>query len=170
MKNQLLATLLIFGVLTTSTPMVTAQSGQLVTTIQVRVVTGNRPAAGTNDPVFLGLGGREFRIQDQDLTFNDFATGSDHTYTFGVGSSVIPATLNDPRDPQLTIEDVLAFPVYIRKNEDTESLSVSSWNVEEITVTINPGRNPIIYSAMEGPANVWLTNDAGLILYLKRKR
>jgi hypothetical protein len=170
MKKQLFATLTMLALLAVSTPMAAAQGGQTITTIRVRVVTGNRPAAGTDDPVFLGLGGREFRLQDQDLAFNDFATGSDHTYSFGIENSVIPATLNDPRDPQLTTDDLLAFPVYIRKNEDTASLSISSWNVEEITVTVNPGRNQIVYSAMEGPAHVWLTNDAGLFLYLKRRR
>ncbi|HXF05574.1 MAG TPA: PLAT/LH2 domain-containing protein [Blastocatellia bacterium] len=170
MNNRFFIMGIILVVLGASTPLMTLQLPQPITTIQVRIVTGNRPAAGTDDPVFLGLGGREFRIQDQNLAFNDFASGSEHTYTFGAASSVSPATLNDPRDPQLTTDDLFAFPVYIRKNEDTASQSVSSWNVEEVTVTVNPGRNQIVYSALEGPANIWLTNDAGLILYLKRRR
>lgn len=170
MNKSFFTAIIILGLVGVLTPTMTVQPAQRITAIQVRIVTGNRPAAGTDDPVFLGLGGREFRIQDQELAFDDFATGSDHLYTFGAGSTVLHATINDPRDPQLTTDDLSAFPVYIRKNEDTASQSVSSWNVEEVTVTVNPGVNPIVYSALEGPANIWLTHDAGLILYLKRRR
>jgi hypothetical protein len=170
MKKQIFATLTLLAVLAALTPMTFAQGTQAITQIRIRVVTSNRPSAGTSDFVYLGLGGREFRLQDQDLTFDDFATGSDHTYVFGMGSNVIPADLNNPRDPQLTTDDLQAFPIYIRKSEDTQSLIQSNWDVEEVTVTIVAGNQQIVYSALEGPAHLWLTNDAGLILSLKRKR
>ena len=170
MKKQLFATLTLLAVLAALTPMAAAQGGQAITQIRIRVVTSARPSAGTSDFVYLGLGGREFRLQDQDLTYDDFATGSDHTYIFGMGSNVIPADLNNPRDPQLTRDDLDTFPVYIRKSEDTQSLSASNWDVEEITVTVVAGTQQIVYSALEGLAHLWLTNDAGLILYLKRRR
>jgi hypothetical protein len=68
------------------------------------------------------------------------------------------------------MDDLQAFPVYIRKSEDTQSLTASNWDVEEVTVTVVVGTQQIVYTALEGPAHLWLTNDAGLILYLKRRR
>ncbi|MBI4468907.1 MAG: hypothetical protein HY650_06265 [Acidobacteria bacterium] len=170
MKAQIIATLTAVSVLSSSISAASAQGAAAITQIRVRVVTSTRPAAGTDDPVYLGLGGREFKLEDGDPAFDDYADGSDHSYIFGVGSNVARATLNDPRDPPRTTDDLQAFPVYIRKSSDTAGATVANWDVEEVMVTVNPGLSQSIYSALEGPEHLWLGNGSGLVLYLKRRR
>jgi hypothetical protein len=60
-----------------------------VSGILCQIVTGNVDAAGTDGRVYLGLGGREFRL---DSTADDFEKGSWREYILGA----VPADLDLP--------------------------------------------------------------------------
>jgi hypothetical protein len=63
----------------------------IVDRIDVQVVTGSQ---GTNQPVYVSFGGREFLL---DTAGNNFAPNKDETFTFGQGGNVHNADRNDPR-------------------------------------------------------------------------
>jgi hypothetical protein len=113
-----------------------------VTQIQVRITTSSVTGAGTNAKVFLGIGGREFRL-DSANPCGDFETGQDVIYTLGVNANanflsnpgLIPGTArpcptgmsaieaaedNDPRHPQIDtnfIDQPNTTPTYIRMSD-----------------------------------------------------
>jgi hypothetical protein len=94
-----------------------------ITRIEVRLITSNRPGAGTIGPVYVGICRREFGINHSDL---DFTPGHDFTYIFGDGANVIDAADNDPRTLlPLDTNDTTQFPRYIRQE------SSDSWDLEE---------------------------------------
>jgi hypothetical protein len=133
-----------------------------ITRIDLRLVTGNRSNAGTDDNVYLGICGREFYV---DSSSNDFEQGSDRIYTFGVGSNVTHAEENDPRTPfALQTENLGRFPVYIR--HEPVALGENSWNVERVTVTVNPGTAQVQFDALAGANNLWLGVFSGRYCYL----
>jgi hypothetical protein len=67
-----------------------------ITRMDVRLVTGNRPGAGTDGNVFVAVCGREFSV-DSAGDFDDFERGDDRTYVFGAGANVANPERNDPQ-------------------------------------------------------------------------
>src|SRR5690349_14693912 len=84
--------------------------------VEVRVVTGDRAKAGTNEQIVLGLGGKEFNL---DSRANDFERGSDRTYVLGDDANISDKRHNNPRSLSLT--DVEAHPVYLRMGNSPEA-------------------------------------------------
>ena len=84
-----------------------------IRSIEVHIVTGDRQWAGTDERVFLTIGGQDFEL---DSMANDFERGSDRTYVLGEGATVSHARQNDPRD-RITLEDVQAAPIFLRVGE-----------------------------------------------------
>jgi hypothetical protein len=82
-----------------------------ITSIQFALQTADVSGAGTDGDVYLGFCGREFSV---DTSADDFERDSSRTYTFGEGANVQHAAQNDPRLPQLRIENIDRFPVYVR--------------------------------------------------------
>ncbi len=80
-----------------------------INSVEVHIVTGSRQRGGTDERVFLGLGGHEFEL---DSMANDFERGTDRTYVLGHGANISHAGANDPR--RLTLEEIQAAPVYLR--------------------------------------------------------
>ena len=123
----------------------------------------------TDDWVYLGLGGREFKL---DTSAGDHDAGQNRTFRLGNQSNVTQAARNDPRSPQIDTDEVPDFPVYIRKpgtrRGQGEDSGDDGWRVESVDVTVNPGPNQLRYTRLVGPERIWLSNGAGLILYLKR--
>jgi len=131
-----------------------------LTKIDVRIKTSDRNNAGTNGLVYLGICGREFRC---DSKKNDFERGSNRTYTFGDDSNVQKADNNDPRKPQLSVEDADRFPVYIRFEQRTSS----EWNLEQATVHLNDSSFQN-WESFVHPEGLWLGRSSGAFLYLNR--
>jgi hypothetical protein len=132
-----------------------------ITRIDVRIKTG---AFGTDGDVYLRIGGREFY---PDSAADDFQPGSDRTYTLGEGANVKFAAGNDPRSPyQLRRENLDRFPVKIRfVTEQPGGLTIKvddSWNIESVTVTVNPGPSQVQYQARGGSDNLTLGRHFGL--------
>ena len=130
-----------------------------LTRIDITIQTGNAEGAGTDGEVYLGICGREFHC---DSKANDFERGSKRTYTFGTGSNVLSKNRNDPRKPQLAIEDVDLFPLYIR----FEQLSNSDWNLQFASLSLNGSLFPI-YEFRSGDG-IWLGRESGACVYLRK--
>lgn len=96
---------------------------------------------------------------------NDFERNSTKKYTFGTGSNVLNPQENDPSKPHLDAEDLDMFPVYLRFEPSGDS---PDWNVEEVTVIVNPGPSEIKYYRLRGNSRIWLGQHSGKMLYLKK--
>jgi hypothetical protein len=122
--------------------------------------------AGTDDHVYLGLGGREF---DLDTPEDDFREGQEQTFVLGLGSNIKAAhrEKNDPRNPQLVTEDLDLFPVYIRKAGSRSGTDDDAWYVERVDVIVNPGEGETFYQGLKGRKALWLGNEMGLQFFLK---
>ena len=140
----------------------------LVDSIQARVITGsqgivisgNVSPPGTDGDVFLGIGGREFRL---DTTADDFENFSDRTYILGSGANVNNPLINDPRLPQLDTDLLDRTPVYIRFAPENRN---DHWDLERVRVTVNPGPQEVVYEANVG--NLWLGVRSGTYCYLSK--
>jgi hypothetical protein len=131
-----------------------------ITRIEAHLVTSTRPGAATLGPVYVGVCGREFGVNHDDL---DFTSGHDFTYIFGDGANIFDAPDNDPRSPlPLDTNAAAKFPRYIRQE------SPDSWDLEEVTITLNPGQpSQIVLNALAGPnQHLVLGGTTGKILYL----
>src|SRR5689334_9844294 len=83
-----------------------------VTSIAVDLVTGRGSGASSDGSVYLGLGGREFRLARSDI--DDYQGGADK-YILGEGSNKIEnAETSDPRQQYIEVESLRRLPVYIR--------------------------------------------------------
>lgn len=60
--------------------------------IEVKIVTRDVPNAGTDGEVYLGIGGREFRLNNLG---NQFKKGQTDNFTIGVGSNINNSKIND---------------------------------------------------------------------------
>ena len=132
--------------------------------INVRLRTSTGAGSGTDGLVFLGLGGREFRL---DKAGNDNETGDSIGYTLGEQADVFNADANDPRHPALTEADADSHRVYIRFDPASNA---DRWRLESATVVINPQLPRALrryYNALSGKAWLDLGPASGNICYLK---
>ena len=107
-----------------------AATGAPITRIEARIRT---ETLGTNGSVYLGIAGREFRLNNSG---NDFVPGSETIFTLGQNNSVKNRELNDPKLPRLRVDDLTTFPVYLRFEPRIDG---DQWSLDETTVTVNPG-------------------------------
>lgn len=135
--------------------------------IVVDVVTSFATGAGTRAPVFLGLGGREFRLTVEESS--DFERGGEMSYQCGEDANVAFPDRNDPRTGvPLCVGNLLAHPVYLRLEARSER---DDWNVEAVAVRvmIATERRALRYCALEGPhESIWLGVQSGTTLQLHR--
>ena len=139
----------------------------LVRKIVVDIVTSYASGAGTRGEVFLGVGGREFRLNVDRSA--DFERGAESSYQLGEDANVRDAERNDPRQGRpVRVADVLAHPVYIRMAPKGAG---DDWNVESVNVRVmhEDERRAIRFCALEGPKeNIWLGLQSGTTLHLDR--
>jgi CARDB protein/PLAT/LH2 domain-containing protein len=121
-----------------------------IESITVRVETGNRSSAGTDDDVYLNIGSHRFSLDKR--LYDDFERGDDDTYAVAIG--------NATRDG-LTIGDI--GRVSIEKSKDGHA---GGWFLHGVTVTVNGQtfmRNRSIDRWLEKSSRVWtapgLTRD-----------
>jgi len=137
--------------------------------IDVRLLTGTKNGIGSEGPgtdgdVYIGIAGREFFI---DTTADDFERGADKNYVLGDGANVNFREFNDPREPQLSTDDLGKFPVYLRFEPGGSN---PDWNVERVRVTVNPGRSEIRFDnvRLAGLPDIWLGQRMGKTVHLTR--
>jgi len=113
-----------------------------VESMTVRVETGGRSSAGTDDDVFLRVGRHRFSLDKR--AYDDFERGDDDTYSVPIGSAT--------RDG-LTIGD--SNQVAIEKSRDG---AAGGWFLHGVTLTVN-GRNLVrnrsIDRWLENSSRVW---------------
>jgi hypothetical protein len=142
-----------------------------ITTITAKIKTAKDDNAGTDGTVYLGIGGREFKISSSEP---DFEKNSDTTYQLGedlagVGPvQVDDSDRNDPRKQMpLTVESLSNFPVWIRFAQTGNS---SAWLLESVRVTVNPGQpSAVAYTALGGGSKqLWLGTNYGAYCFLSK--
>lgn len=133
-----------------------------ITSMELRIRTGNAPDAGTDGDVFLGLGGREFFV---DSGGDDFQRGADKVYIFGEGANVLRPNENDPRSP-LPIDpvEIPRFPIYLR----LAAGAGMDWNVGLVHLVVRwPPNVSATFGRLDGNDNIWLGWKRGLYLYVR---
>jgi hypothetical protein len=148
-----------------------------ITRIDVQLTTASASSAsthgigsegtGTNGDVYIGIAGREFYIDSKDPKHNDFESASSKVYVLGNGGNIMFEEQNDPRKPQLVTEDLSKYPVYLRFEP---SGSNPDWNVERVTVKVNPGHGEIRFdnARLVGSPDIWLGQRMGKFVYLSK--
>jgi hypothetical protein len=141
-----------------------------VTGILCQVITGNVSGAGTDGRVYLGLGGREFRM---DTNADDYERGSWREYIMGEPNIPQPHThvlngpRNDPRDMGFPIDraNLSKTPVYIRFEPSGSS---PDWNLAFVAALVYAPQFAVAYAPPD-PNNfhsLWLGDSYGKVLYL----
>lgn len=133
-----------------------------ITKIEVTIWTAAGTNTGTNDNVFFGLGGREFRLKTENP---NFAAGEKDVFILGNNHNVEKSDWNDPGKPQLTTNNLYNFPVYIRKAGTLQGDDDDAWKVERVDVDVND--SAYSYKCLKGSEDIWLSNETGLILFLR---
>ncbi|WP_447035733.1 hypothetical protein [Streptomyces sp. DSM 118878] len=138
--------------------------------IEIEVLTGDEPDSGTDALVYLGMGGREFLLDNYNE--DDFRRGDRNYFRLGRDSTVTHPSENDPAAPQLTLGDVDRYPVYLRLNAQVES---DDWLLDNVWVSVRADERTRRYgrSALDGSGSdhtVWLGIRAGLVLHLEDER
>lgn len=138
---------------------------RIVRKITIDITTSFAKGAGTEGEVFLGLGGREFRLYIDEQ--EDFEAGDEVTYELGEGANIENRERNDPRmGMPISIDDVLTHPVYIRLVSHKAS---DDWNIANVRARIVAEEETLRYGALEGSQdNIWLGPQSGSWLYLRR--
>jgi hypothetical protein len=137
---------------------------QPVTQIQARIITADVAGAGTNAKVFLGIAGREFRLDREGVA--DFERGQDVTYILGVNnipachakngcaidnitgqtSNIANADLNQPGGVSVSDALMREFPIYIRMSDVSFNPDPpltfpdpDDWFVRDVTIDLRSG-------------------------------
>jgi hypothetical protein len=149
-----------------------------IKTFYFRIVTMNSIGAGTDGNPYIGIGGREFRIDSEK---DDFEQNIDRTFLSGEKPAVIPGNLelygltapqwNDPSSPvQLYTENLYKYPVYIRFEPLDDD---DDWGLGYVSVRVNPtveGEREVElvkYEALEDQdQSLWLGKSWGKYCYL----
>ena len=131
--------------------------------IRVKVKTGNKGVvSGTSGDVYLGIGGREFHLAI--YGGKDFRAGETEEFILGEETNIgVFPDDNDPRSPyQMVTESLTKNPLYVRFEPTSPD---GRWELDEISVTVNPDSDQIAYSALGGQSYLWLNNHGTKILH-----
>lgn len=157
----------------------------LITKIKVTLKTVDRSGAGTDSLVYLGIGGREFRIESKGV--DDFEPATERTYVLrtppewgpaneGLGEDERPVrypTHNDPSSDYPLDSDILgSFPVYLRYHPrivaGTED--IDTWILGKVEISIfiagSAGEQLVrTYKGLPDGQSLWLGLKYGTYYY-----
>ncbi|MEU3822428.1 hypothetical protein AB0E74_22825 [Streptomyces sp. NPDC030392] len=141
--------------------------------ITARIQTADVEGAGSEELLYLGIGGREFVLDRPGRT--DLRRGEQADYVLGENSNVMNPDDNDPRFPQLDTDDLDRYPVYLRLHPSTSRDVEVDWSLERARVTVQPS-NAKVRHYFDQPyliggdrkGRIKLGARAGVVLYLKR--
>ena len=136
----------------------------MIQKISVDITTTFAAGASTKGAVYLGLGGREFRLDIDD--HDDFGEGDETTYVFGEGTNVMLPERNDPRSGvPLALNDATAFPVYVRLEPAAKA---DDWELANVRVRVAAESGNVEFVALQGANDrIWLGRESGTILHLR---
>jgi hypothetical protein len=142
--------------------------------ITATIKTGDVANAPTDGRVYLGIGGREFRLNKPG---NQFKRGATDTFIIGDGGNIdnprnaneLPFFGGTDNCPRLEFLDLPKFPAYIRLEDDEED--DKDWNVEGVTVLaeqynfgVPTGLTRVYNGGLIG--HIWLGTKFGKMLQL----
>jgi hypothetical protein len=142
-----------------------------VTGILCQIITGDVDGAGTDGRVYLGIGGREFRVDSRE---DDYERGSWREYILGtvpLETNPSPQQIrvrnwenNDPtlRFP-LDTDNLPRTPVYIRFEPQGAG---DNWNLFFAAALVYADRFFVGYSPPEDFNDLWLGQAMGKVLHL----
>ncbi|KNX38883.1 hypothetical protein [Luteipulveratus halotolerans] len=135
-----------------------------ITSISVTIQTRRTSGAGTDGDVYLGFCGREFYL---DSDADDYESGSAREYVLGDGGNTHNAGRNDPRTPQLQVEDADGLPAYIRFEPTGRD---DNWALQRATVRVNGDLFPMWDSLelFDQRVGLWLGTRSGLVAHLPK--
>jgi hypothetical protein len=140
-----------------------------VTRIFCQILTANVARAGTDGAVYLGIGGREFRL---DTNLDDFERGSGFEFILGDGGNINYAADNDPRRGYVVdTADLDHFPVYIRFQPVNNN---DHWRPLSVIALAFEGTEPFHFVAayasmrLNVPGGQWLGYLNGHVLHLNK--
>lgn len=129
-----------------------------VEAINVTLGLGNINTNSSNVTAFLGIGGREFRLNLSGQP--DFVTNTTVNYVIGSGSNVENSSLNDPS--KITDDDIDFFPQYIRLEFTNQAIA----EIKSLKVEVSfSGADSKEFTTNLSPIS--LSETAGKTLYLK---
>ena len=135
----------------------------IITQVKIAIKTGNINGASTNGKIYLGIGGREFRL---DKPGDQFQRNSLDTFTIGIGSDLenpdfnnLPITVNN-NSPIIRHLEIISYPKYLRFDPNDDS---DNWNVQNVEVDVVD-----IGKTYKGPrdGNLWQGTRSGLTISL----
>src|SRR5262249_6015425 len=132
-----------------------------VTCISCQIVTGDVDGAGTDGRVYLGVGGREFRLDSRE---DDYERGSWREYVLGVAAlerelSAQQLGVLNPKDKDPTLRFPLdtdflrRAPVYVRFEPQH---AIDNWNLIFAAVFVYSDQFVVGYSPPREFQNLWL--------------
>jgi hypothetical protein len=145
---------------------VTGEIVNIITKIEITIRTGNVSESGTNGRVYLGIGGREFRL---DKPGNQFERGDVDTFIIGDGSNIenpdgVNNITNSSNSYEIGTYHLNVFPKYIRFEPQRNN---DNWNVEVVELRVTDDTNAVYqFEALDGNGNIWLGKRSGLFLGL----
>ena len=146
---------------------VTGEIGNIITKIEIDVETGAIERAGTNGRVYLGICGREFRL---DKLGDQFRVGILDNFIIGTGSNIknpngVNDIINSSNSYEIDTHILNIFPKYIRfEPQDNDD----NWNVSRVELRITDDTNIVHkFNALDGNGNIWLGKESGLFLGMK---
>lgn len=142
-----------------------------VTGILCQIITGDVDGAGTDGRVYLGIGGREFRLDSRE---DDYERGSWREYVLGTGPlepNPSPPQFRvrnwDNNDPTLRLQvdtdNLRRTPVYIRFEPQG---ALDNWNLFFVATLVYAGQFFVGYAPPEDFSDLWLGQAMGKVLYL----
>lgn len=142
-----------------------------VTGILCQIITGDVDGAGTDGRVYLGIGGREFRLDSRE---DDYERGSWREYI--LGTAPLETDLSPPQirvrhsednDPTLRLpldaNTLARTPVYIRFEPHG---AYDNWNLFFAATRVYADQFVVGYAPPEGFHDLWLGEAMGKVLYL----
>lgn len=145
---------------------VTGEIGNIITKIEIDVETGAIENAGTNGRVYLGICGREFRL---DKPGDQFRVGILDNFTIGIGSNIenpngINDIINSSNSYEIDTYLLNIFPKYIRfEPQDNDD----NWNVSRVELRVTDDTSIVHkFDALVSNGSIWLGENSGLILGL----
>jgi Subtilase family len=145
---------------------VTGEIGNIITKIEIDIETGAIENAGTNGRVYLGICGREFRL---DKPGDQFRVEILDNFVIGIGSNIenpngVNDIINSPNSYEIDTYLLNIFPKYIRfEPQDNDD----NWNVSRVELRVTDDTNIVHkFDALVSSGSIWLGENSGLLLGL----
>jgi hypothetical protein len=140
--------------------------GNIITKIEIDIETGNIQGAGTNGRVYLGICGREFRL---DKPGDQFRVGILDKFIIGIGSNIenpngVNDIINSTNSYEIDTYLLDIFPKYLRfEPQDNDD----NWNVSRVELRVTDDTNIVHkFDALISNGSIWLGENSGLLLGL----